>query len=305
MNAATNESDALSLVEVIHYFNRYWKVVALLGLLGGLLAWGASALMTPLYRSETVVAPSSQDASSGLLTRLAGQFGAIGGLVGDMGLGSTSDRRSAWIATLRSRAVLGEFVESRQLMPVLFADKWDESAGAWQPGLAPDDRPTVNEAVELIKKKILSVEEDKRSGLVTVGVRWREPSAAAAWANEIVRLANDLIRERVIDENRRYIAYLEAELRQTTVLERQQIIYRLMESRTSEVMLARGQEEYAFKVIDRAVAPDEDQYVRPQPLLYVAVGFGLGVLLGLAIALLQEARRAVQKNAAMTAPSVS
>ena len=69
------------------------------------------------------------------------------------------------------------------------------------------------------------------------------------------------------------------------VIELRQGIYRLIESQIEMVMLANVRDEYAFKILDPAVPAEPNQFIRPKRLMIVIVGFMLGLLLGVSVAL--------------------
>jgi uncharacterized protein involved in exopolysaccharide biosynthesis len=56
-------------------------------------------------------------------------------------------------------------------------------------------------------------------------------------------------------------------------------------------MLANVSEEYIFKVIDPAVAPDEDQYVWPNWALLILGSMVLGSMIGVSVAFFLNLRR--------------
>ena len=64
-----------------------------------------------------------------------------------------------------------------------------------------------------------------------------------------------------------------------------QSLYRLMEGRINEVMLASVQPDYAFRTIDKAQAPDPRYPVRPKRLLEIVIGIMVGTIIGVAFAL--------------------
>ncbi len=74
------------------------------------------------------------------------------------------------------------------------------------------------------------------------------------------------------------IEYLNKELAKTTVVELRQAIYRVIEDQVKQSMLANVQREYAFRFIDRAIAPEK----RFSPRRAVMTVFG--ALIGLAAA---------------------
>jgi uncharacterized protein involved in exopolysaccharide biosynthesis len=116
-----------------------------------------------------------------------------------------------------------------------------------------------------------------------VSVEWTDADTAAKWANEYVALANELIRSRVQDESTRNIKYLNQQIEQSNDVELRRAMYSLIESETKRLMLANGRAEYAFSLVDPAVAPE----IRASPrrtLIVLAATF-CGLLLGCLVAL--------------------
>ena len=238
------------------------------------------ALSTPRrYEADLVALPRIQE-RSGLLSSLSGQLGGLAALAG-LGLGEGGQRAEA-IQMLQSQILARQFILDNNLLPVLFAGQWDAKRQAWR------GRPrTINEAVSRFDHGIRSVVEDRRTGLITVRINWRDPVQASAWANELVHRANDELRRRAIARAQSSIDYLRREARTADTVEIQQTLYRLMEDQYKTLLLANVSNDYAFSIIDPAVASDPDQYVAPRLPLYVFAGlfFGL-VLAGLALFLL-------------------
>lgn len=282
--AAISDDNLLGWIDILSSVRLRWKLVVSIGLLGALVAAVPAFLMTPVYRAEVVIAPVSPDNTAGSIARLMGQLGPLAGFAGDLGGGGIG-RREVWLATLRSRELAQGFVASQKILQVLFADRWDASTNRWKAGGAHKPVPTIDDALVLLNREILEINEDKRTGLVTVAVEWRDRQLAARWANDLVAKANAVIRQRAIDESARNIEFLEMQLAKTHILERQQIIYRLIESRTSEIMMANGRPQYAFTVVDNATAPDPDKFVRPQRLLMIVGSCFAALLAGSAIAI--------------------
>ena len=127
-------------------------------------------------------------------------------------------------------------------------------------------------------EEILKVSEQRTTGLVTLAVEWTEPEVAADWAGVLVRRLNDRLRERALQEAETNVAYLQSEMGSTTLVTLQESIGRLLESELQKLMLAKGNEEFAFKVLDSAIPPK--QRVRPKRALTAVVGTLLGGLLG-------------------------
>lgn len=287
-----SEAEEFTLADLLRVVRRSWKVIIGLAVTGALIATAVAFVMSPVYRAEVLLAPApAESGGNSALSRLAQQLPSLSGLLGagdlDAGVAATQVR----VAILRSRRLTEEFIRERNLLPLLFPNKWDVQAGRWELKGGIPSIPSMNEAVRVFDEKIRSVTEDRRTGLITLAIDWRDPRVAADWSNDLIARANEFMRKRAIDESKRSISFLEDELRKTGVVERQQIIYRLIESRTGEIMLANGRQEYAFQVVDPAVAPDADRFVRPRRGLLAIIGFILGMLVGVAYAIVRSLRK--------------
>ena len=272
------EEDEISLADLWQALIRHKAWIVGITLLCTAAGAAAAFLMTPVYRAEVVVIPVSGEEGRGGLAALAGQLGGLASLAG-VDLGGSGGRKEETLAILRSRAFTERFIRERNLLPVLFADKWDAAKGRWRVD-DPDDVPTLGDAWRFFNERVRTIQEDRRTGLVTLAIEWTDPEVAAEWANELVRRANDTIRARDIEEAERSIRYLDEQLARTNVIELQQALYRLKEAQIKKIMLARTHEEYAFRVLDPAVPPEK--HVRPNRPLVVALGLLVGLVLGIA-----------------------
>ena len=149
-----------------------------------------------------------------------------------------------------------------------------------------EDWPTLAQGYKYFDREVRSLAYDRKTGLVTMQVDWRDPAVAAAWANELVTRANAEMRRRAIQDARGSVEYLEKELTSTATVDTRTAISRLMEAQIKQRMLANVTVEYAFKVIDAALAADPKDMIRPKRLLLVAFGAVLGMLVGVIVALL-------------------
>jgi len=110
--------------------------------------------------------------------------------------------------------------------------------------------------------------------LVRLTVEWKDPVLAAKWANEFADLLNDRMRQRALSDAQTSIVYLREELGKTNEVVLQQSISRLIESEMQKITMARGNPEFAFKVIDRAEVPKRKS--SPQRVLIVFAAAFLG-----------------------------
>ncbi len=278
--------DELDLIETWQVLVRHKWLIAFMTLAGALMALAFALLSTPVYRAEVLLAPVSHEEEDGKLSAFgAGQFGDLLARSG-ISMGSGGKRVARHIATLGSRALTTAFIEDENLMPLLFPAAAGGEGGA-RLSFFESEPPTLWDAYNLFDEKVRFIDLDRSTGLLTLAIEWQDPELAAQWANSLVRRVNDLLSRQAIEEARTSINYLEKQLAETSSVEVQQAIYRLIEAETKEIMLASVQEEYAFKVIDPAVAPREP--ARPQRALIVVLGLVAGLIAALFISFFHNA----------------
>lgn len=276
-DAATNDASAASLAgSLLALWSRKWLLLAL-GLLGGVLGYGGSYLVTPAWQATTVLLPISQDAGGSAVAGLVSRLGGLASLAGLAAGGGTG--RDEAVAYLRSRKLVTEFIEERELLPVLFHEDWDAAREAWR-GDEPDDVPTVGDGYKLFDERIRGLSEDRRTGIVKFSITWHDRAQAAEWANELVARANRDLRTRTLQEGRRTIAYLRDEAGRTDSVEVRQAIYRLIEEQIKAMAVSSAREQFSFKVIDPAATPELRERVRPRRALLAIAGAGLLFLAG-------------------------
>jgi len=277
-----SENDEVSLRDLWHVLVRgKWLIIAVTA------AFAAGSLLYAVmaeewYRSDVLLAPT--DAKS--TPSFGGQLGGLAALAG-VSVGGGGGAES--LAVLTSRDFVRGFIEEHDLMPILFEEQWNASQGTW--ALARnEDAPDIREAVKFFLEHVLKVQEHRDTGLVTVAVEWTDPALAAEWVAILVRRLNDTLRVRALQEAEANVAYLQAQLGATSVVTLQQSIGRLLESELQKLMLAKGNEEFAFKVLDPAEVPWK--HVRPKRAFVVILGIALGVMVGVIMAFLWHAMRA-------------
>lgn len=285
--------DAIDLVALARVLGREWRLIVGLVSVFALLAGGLAFIMTPTYRAEVLLAPVAPPKSDALAA--IGPLGDIASLVENF-VGGPKDRSAESIATLRSRSLTFDFIREQELKPVLFAERWDASTRTWR-----RDAPSDLEAYELFDRAIRAVKLDRRTGLVTLSIEWRDPVSAARWANLLVQGVNARRRNEAVHEAQKSIEYLQRQLGRTSSVEVRQAVYRLVEMQAKTIAIAQSREEYAFRVIDKAIPPE--RHVHPRPLLMIAVAVLAGLAFSVLAVLVKHAvrryRQAQTQRAAM------
>ena len=272
--------DEISLFDIWRILARFKWMILALTVLSALASTLFALLMTPLYRAEVLIAPVTERDNN---SRLAAQLDEFGGIAALAGINTErGGRKNEAIATLKSRMITEQFIKNEKLLPVLFQNKWDAENQRWDDA-DPDDIPTMGDAYELFDEEVRRISEDRKTGLVVLSIEWEDPDEAARWANELVRRVNALLRKKAVMESESAISYVQEQLKQTSVVELQQVLHRLIESEMKEIILAKINEEFAFRVIDPAVAAEEA--FKPNTPLLLLLGAMLGILGSVILAL--------------------
>jgi len=285
-------------VSPLDVLQRHWVAISAAALISGLVSYAGSYLMTPTYRSEVVIALLNESGNSDLMMALGGQFGGLGALAG-LGIGGDS-ARSERFATLTSRGLAVKFITTEQLVPVFCAAgviKCQLKSGV---GVGEPTERQSNDALKLFQRRVLSVNEDKRTGLVRVSMTWHDRDKAAAWATRFVDLANQELLARSITESDRRIKFLRKAAEAAETVELRQAVYKLMESEIKSRMVSSSRVDYAFKIVDPALVPDARDRVRPKRALLAVLG-ALVATISFAAILLLRTRRADLGRAGVSA----
>jgi uncharacterized protein involved in exopolysaccharide biosynthesis len=241
----------------------------------------------PVYRVTTMLIPASNDRNnmSGALNSALGQLGGLAALAG-LGPGSGDLETEEALAVLRSRQFTERFIDELNLMPVLFESRWDKAAKDWKPS---DDGPPTRAMAYKRFNDMRNIIEDKKTGLISLQIDWTDRLQAAIWANELAARLNTEMRGRAVRQVDASLTYLEKEQETTGTVATRDAISRLIEAQIKQRMLANVTQEYAFRIVDRAIPPDANDPVRPKKVLLFLlgpfVGFTLGVIGILAFAL--------------------
>jgi len=267
-----SDEDEIDLLELIRTLLQAWKTIVGITILCTGFAVAYALYAPEVFKAETLLAPA-QEEKSGASSALS-QFGGLAAMAG-ISIPSDSNVEQV-VATLNSRKFLRTYIKQNKLIPVLFDEIWDADNQAWMvPSV--EDEPTEQKAIESFKA-CLSVDEDKKSGLITLSISWKDPQVAAQWANDLVRQLNEQLREQAIADSKKRVGYLEQELAKTTLQDMRAVLYNLLESEKQKAMLANVNEDFALEVIDPAVS---GSMIKPKRKLIVALGGVCGGFLGI------------------------
>lgn len=295
-----NNDDEIDLKELfLALWTGKWIIMLFVFLfaIGGVLF----ALSKPnIYKAEVILASTGSGQSGGL----ASQLGGLASLAGiNLSGGGGIDDKAMALAVLQSRQFVNAFIKKYDLLvPLMAGEKWDEAQdklilnserynsnlNKWvrEADTGKAAEPTDWVAYKAFKNIIL-INDDKNTGLTTLSITHLSPTIAKQWLDWLVIDLNTWIKKKSLDDTRRNISYLEKQIGNTNIADMQSVFYELIEEQTKNLMLAEVQDEFAFKVIDPAVVPEEK--VSPKRALICVIAVLLGGMLGTAIVLIRFA----------------
>jgi hypothetical protein len=268
---------SFSTADVIGLLSRHRLLVVVCIAAFVVVAMVASYLMTPVYRAEALLSPVLLDGgrqADGLATRYLN----LAGLTDEM---SSGNETAQLMAVLTSRSFTFDFVKEKGVAGILFPKLWDERNGRWLES-AGRDTPTRWQVYNYFDSSVRHVYLDDDTGLITLSVEWSDPDVAAEWANGLVERVNKHLRRLAREEGERSLEFLSEELQSTGAQEVREAIYRLMEVQLRNVMLANVREDFGFKVVDPAIAPELP--VRPNRRVMAVASALLGLCAGFLVA---------------------
>ena len=245
-----------SLIDLIVLLWREKVIVVGITFLFAMAGVAYALLATPVYKAEVVMTPAGQRSASGAL-------GQLGGLAALAGVNIGSGTSSAPLAVLKSREFAEDFIREQGLEKVLIEDFDD-----------PKKEYDIRDALRLFLSEVRVVSEDKKAGIVTLSIFWKDAELAALWANAYVERLNARLRDRAIDEAERNVKFLQGEMARTDVVSMQQSVGRILETEMQKYMLAKGEVEYAYRIVDRAAPPKLRESPRRTLIVLISAFFG-------------------------------
>ena len=269
---------SITLMEYFREIKRRWKVLLLSIVLFVAAAAAVALLATPIWQANILMTIRPQSSTEGLGRSLLSQLGGLASIAGLAGGGGTSDTEA--FAVLQSRETVEKFITANNLLPILFYKDWDAARNAWQP--LANGPPTLADGYRYFTKNVLKIGQDRKSGMVSLTIDWRDRQVAADWANAYIKFADDSLRNRTMDESRVTIEYLDAQLKAEESVPVRESLFQMLEGQQKSLVFAKTRREFAFRIIDPAVVPDKRERIWPKRRLLVAGGAAAGLAAGLA-----------------------
>ena len=253
------------------------------------------------YKATALLAPAQAD--GGGLSSALGQLGGLASLAGvSIGEGSSSESQIAQ-EIMKSWSFVEGFISDNSLeVEVYAAEGWSKSSGELkidddvydidtQSWLLEDDetgelRPPTSWELFSRFGEMLSVSQNKQSGLVSVSIEYYSPVIAKAWLDRYIAAINEHMQARQVTKVSSNISYLEAQIAKTAIAEMREVFYTIIEEQTKNKMVAEASPDYAFVAVSPSMVPEEKS--KPSRALICVLGTLLGGMLGVLLVLVRH-----------------
>jgi len=305
-NEVQNESQYDDEIDLRELFGVLWagkvKIIAITAMFA--VASVIYALSVPnQYKATALLAPAQSD--GGGLSGALGQLGGLASLAGvSLGGGESGEAQIAQ-EIMKSWSYIEGFIADNNIAVEVYAaegwnkgsntleinnDAYDVESNKW---LVEDESGAIKppNSWQLFQafSGMLSVSEDKKSGLVSVSVEYYSPQIAKQWVDMYVESINRFMQQRQIDKVTRNINYLQEQIEKTAIAEMQEVFYTIIEEQTKNKMLAEASPDYVFVAVGPSMVPELKS--QPKRALICILGTLLGGMLSVLLVLIMHYAR--------------
>jgi uncharacterized protein involved in exopolysaccharide biosynthesis len=262
-------------IDIKELFSVLWKSKILIIVITSFFAISSVLYALSLknfYKSEVILNVAEESNALGALS-------GMGGLASMAGItlpSSGEDKSAIAIKTIQSRAFLKHLITFENVLPSIMASKsydfeskklqfdpkiYNENNGEWvrKPGKNQQSKPSYLEAFCCDDNTYLnqvSIFRDKKTNLITISVEHISPIFAKELLELIINEANELLRNRDLQESSAAIAFLNTEIPKASLITMKDAINMLLQSQLQKQMLAKVNKEYFLKVIEPPFIPE-------------------------------------------------
>ena len=249
------------------------------------------------FKATTLLAPVQSDMSNSL-----SQMGGLASIAGIRIPGGELSESEIAQEIMKSWSFIETFIVDNDLQVEIYAaegwnkgtdelkinqDIYDSGRRQW---LTKDSagNPGSPSSWKLFKKfkSMLSVAEDKKSGLVSVSIEYYSPKIAKEWLDMFVFSINQHMQARQVSKVSRNINYLEAQIEKTSIAEMREVFYTIIEEQTKNKMVAEASPDYAFVAVSPSMVPEQKS--KPKRVLICVLGTLIGGMLSAMLVLMRH-----------------
>ena len=259
-----------------------------------------SLLLPNIYESKAMLVPVNS--SSGI----SGALGSYSGLAGLAGISLPSGGDEGNSAKAIQKISSLSFFENNILpnihLPDLMAVKswnsktntltfddsiYDTNSNTWIRDYSyPQQQIPSSQESYAVFKQHLSLNDDKKSGFITLSIKHQSPFVAKQWVELVVNEVNAFYRQKDKLESEKAVNYLNQQISMTGLSEIKQVLAQLLQEETKKLTLIEANQYYVFDYIDPpAVMEKKSEPKRP---LICILGAILGGMLSILFVLIRH-----------------
>ncbi|MDC3247606.1 Wzz/FepE/Etk N-terminal domain-containing protein [Gammaproteobacteria bacterium] len=263
---SNNIDDEIDLRELFYVlFHGKWIIVSVTAFVS-IIGVVYSLLLPNIYESKALLVPVST--SSGI-SKALGSYSGIAGLAGinlASGDGDESNSNKA-LKKISSLSFFENNILTNIYLPDLMAVKswkhetnildynemiYKRNSNTWVRDYSYPMQliPSAQEAFKVFTTKHLSLNEDKKTGFITLSIKHQSPFVAKQWAELVVNEVNAFYRQKDKSASEKAVNYLNQQISITTLSETKQAIVELLQEETKKLTLIEANEFYVYDYID-------------------------------------------------------
>ena len=292
----------LSLAEFSNILLKKKVLIISISFLGGLLFASLSLLIPNSYKSEALLTPEDNDSNMQLLRQYAG----LASIAGISLPSDSEDLSEEAVERVQSFAFFKEFILPKIKKEDLIAiKKWDAKTDTYfyKKRLfdAEQDKwvrkvrfpkNVIPSAQESYKQwiKHLSVDQDKRTGFVTISISHKSSKLAKSWLDLIILEINKSMRNEDKTKAQKALDFLREESKKVNYAEIDLAISSLQEEELKSLMMIEVNEDYVFTIIESPIAQEKKSWP-PRSIISI-----LGAVIGFFLSAFFVYLRTVKKT---------
>ena len=259
-----------------------------------------SLLLPNIYESKAMLVPVNS--SSGI----SGALGSYSGLAGLAGISLPSGGDEGNSAKAIQKISSLSFFENNILpnihLPDLMAVKswnsktntltfddsiYDTNSNTWIRDYSyPQQQIPSSQESYAVFKQHLSLNDDKKSGFITLSIKHQSPFVAKQWVELVVNEVNAFYRQKDKLESEKAVNYLNQQISMTGLSEIKQVLAQLLQEETKKLTLIEANQYYVFDYIDPpAVMEKKSEPKRSLICILIAL---LGGMLSIVLVLIRH-----------------
>ena len=258
-------------IDTKELFSVLWKAKKLIIVITSFFALSSvfyALSLTNFYKSEAILSVGGESNPLGSLSGMGGLASMVG-----INLPSSGEAKSEIaMKTIQSRAFLKHLITFENVLPSIMATKsydfqskkiqfdpevYNENDGVWVREVSKNKQsePSYLEAYEVYLSQV-SISKDEFTNLITISVEHISPIFAKEFLELIINEADELLRNKDLQESSAAIAFLNNEIPKSSLITMKDAINKLVESQLQKQMLSKVNEKYILKVIEPPFIPE-------------------------------------------------